>query len=222
MTGPRPSPAKAATPRIAYRGEADALAALVVEAFLPLPVNEWLVEDDTDRTFVLLDYFSILIDHALRHGVVQVIDGSHAPAAVAAWLTPASPSEPANYAARRRAAAGVWTDRFELLDDALAGVHLADHHHLVMLATRTGQQNQGPGSALLAHRLAELDRRDEPACLSAASPRSVPFYTRHGFVPYAAAITVAPQPNQAMTPLRRPPLRSLPAGAQGRRPRRRP
>lgn len=43
------------------------------------------------------------------------------------------------------------------------------------------QQGKGFGSALLQHALIQCDRDSKLAYLESTSPRSVPFYKRHGF-----------------------------------------
>lgn len=56
------------------------------------------------------------------------------------------------------------------------------HWYLGVVGAHPDARGQGVGSALLAHRLATVDRLDAPAYLEASTPRSAALYARFGFV----------------------------------------
>lgn len=161
--------------------ETRAVAELIAAAFEPLAVTRWLVPDDAKREAVLADNFEILIDHAMRHGLVQATADR---SGVAVWLPqvgePAPP--PADYDARVAASCGEWTPRFQHLDELFEASHPHDaHHHLAFLAIAPGCQGRGIGTALLRHHHATLDAEGVPGYLEASSERSRDLYARHGY-----------------------------------------
>ncbi|MGS2619101.1 GNAT family N-acetyltransferase [Micromonospora sp. LZ34] len=161
--------------------ETALVAGRIAEAFMVLDATRWLVPDATRRRAALAGHFEILVDHAMRHGLVH---GSADLAAVAVWFPsvgePAPPPE--NYAARLAAACGEWTERFAHLDELFAANHPhPDHHHLAFLAVRPDRQGQGLGTALLRHHHAWLDANGVPGYLEASSERSRDLYARHGY-----------------------------------------
>ncbi|MFF5181024.1 GNAT family N-acetyltransferase [Micromonospora sp. NPDC000316] len=157
------------------------VAGRIAGAFTALRVTRWLVPDASKREAVLAGDFEIIVDHAMRHGLVF---GTADRSAVAVWLPsvgePTPP--PPDYDARLAAACGEWTDRFQHLDELFAASHPhGDHHHLAFLAVEPARQGQGLGTALLEHHHAWLDANDMPAYLEASDPRSRDLYARHGY-----------------------------------------
>lgn len=57
----------------------------------------------------------------------------------------------------------------------------APHWYLWTLGVDPRCQGRGVGSALLKHRLAQIDADGATAYLEASDPKNVPFYERHGF-----------------------------------------
>lgn len=55
------------------------------------------------------------------------------------------------------------------------------HWYLWTLGVDPRCQDRGIGSALLKHRLAQIDAAGAMAYLEASDPKNVPFYERHGF-----------------------------------------
>jgi GNAT superfamily N-acetyltransferase len=55
------------------------------------------------------------------------------------------------------------------------------HWHLPLIGVDPLKQGKGFGSALMQHALVQCDRDNKLAYLEASSPRSIPFYERHGF-----------------------------------------
>lgn len=56
-----------------------------------------------------------------------------------------------------------------------------EHYYLEALGTRSDQQSQGVGSAVIGHMLDRCDAEGLPAYLESSNVRNVPFYARHGF-----------------------------------------
>lgn len=153
----------------------------IAEAFLVLPATRWLVPDEAKREAVFADNFEILVDHAMRHGLVF---GTADRDAVAVWFPQVGDESPApvDYDDRLAAACGEWTPRFQHLDELFAANHPhPDHHHLALLAVRPGRQGQGLGTALLRHHHAWLDAHGVPGYLEASSEAGRDLYARHGY-----------------------------------------
>ncbi|MCM0676194.1 GNAT family N-acetyltransferase [Micromonospora phytophila] len=161
--------------------ETRLVAERIAEAFMALDAPRWLVPDASKREAVLAGQFEILVDHAMRHGLVHATGDR---AGVAVWFPsvgePAPPPE--DYDARLAAACGEWTERFVHLDELFAANHPhPDHHHLALLAVTPWRQGQGLGSALLRHHHAVLDAEGVPGYLEASSVSSRDLYARHGY-----------------------------------------
>ncbi|MFL6144372.1 MAG: GNAT family N-acetyltransferase [Labedaea sp.] len=162
--------------------QAGLVAELIAEAFVPLPPTVWLIADPEERRRRLAAHFVILVEHAFRHGHVE-LTGEHTAAAV--WFHHDGEAElppPPAYDARLAAAAGPHLDRFVALDDAFAAHHPHGvHHHLAFLAVRPEHQNQSIGSRLMAAHHERLDRTGTPAYLEASSAEARDLYLRHGY-----------------------------------------
>ncbi len=161
--------------------ETRLVAERIAEAFLVLDAPRWLVPDEDQREKVLAGQFEILVDHAMRHGLVF---GTADRDGVAVWFPSVGDAvpPPEDYDARLAAACGEYTERFAHLDELFAANHPhPDHHHLALLAVRPDRQGRGLGSALLRHHHAWLDANGVPGYLEAASKISVELYTRHGY-----------------------------------------
>ncbi|MEH0936992.1 GNAT family N-acetyltransferase [Micromonospora psammae] len=161
--------------------ETRLVAERIAEAFLVLPATSWLVPDEAKREAVLADNFEILVDHAMRHGLVH---GTADRSGVAVWFPQVGEPAPAppEYDARLAAACGEWTPRFQHLDELFEANHPhAEHHHLAFLAIAPARQGQGIGTALLRHHHAWLDANGVPGYLEASSEGSRDLYARHGY-----------------------------------------
>lgn len=161
--------------------ETRLVAERVADAFQMLPASAWLVPDATKREAVLAGNFEILVEHAMRWGLVC---GTADRSAVAVWLPQGSEPTPPpeDYDARLAAACGKWTERFQHLDELFAASHPEPvHHHLAFLAVEPGRQRQGLGTALLRHHHEWLDAHGVPAYLEASSTVSRDLYARHGY-----------------------------------------
>jgi GNAT superfamily N-acetyltransferase len=171
----------AAAIRRATRLDVEPTTQVLADAFQDGPVADWLVSDERARRWVAFNYFSILVDHALRHGFIDITGDV---SGVAVWYprTGNPLPEPAAYALRLADASGPWLDRFIMLDDALA-LRQPDrpHHHLAFLAVAPGHQGHGIGTVLLQHHHRRLAAEGVPAYAVASSPRNRDLYVRHGF-----------------------------------------
>lgn len=161
---------------------AEAVSALVAEAFLPLAPTTWLVPDPAERRRRLEANFLILVEHAFTYGHVELA-GDHSAAAV--WFHQEGDTEvppPPGYDERLATAAGPHLARFQALDDAFAAHHPhGRHHHLAFLAVREDRQGNRLGSNLLRSHHRRLDRAGIPAYLEASSTRARDLYLRHGY-----------------------------------------
>ncbi|ABP54211.1 GNAT family N-acetyltransferase [Salinispora tropica] len=160
----------------------ELVAERIANAFLALEQPRWLVPDEGKREAVLAGQFEIMVDHAMRHGLVF---GTADLVGVAVWFPsigadPAPP--PRDYDARLAAVCGEWTDRFVHLDKLFAANHPhADHHHLAFLAVRPDRQGRGVGTTLLRHHHAWLDANRMPGYLEASSEITARLYAQHGY-----------------------------------------
>jgi len=179
------------------------LASVVAGAFHPLAVARWLVPDEMQRLRMFPQYFAILLEHALVHGVVDITAGREA---VAAWLphTGAPLPPPRDYDRRLAEVAGGWLNRFTVFDALLEEHHPGrPHHYLALLAVRPDRQGQGLGTALLGEHHAHLDETGLPAYLEASSRASRALYLRHGYVPHGHPLVLPNGP--LLYPLMRQP-----------------
>ena len=126
--------------------------------------------------------------------------------AAALWLPPGESSDEEALTAliQRSIAPDLQGALFELFD-RMARYHPQEPHwHLPLIGVDPSAQGRGYGSALLAQMVARCDRDRKPAYLEATSPRNVPLYKRHGFVPLGE-IRVAGSP--PIVPMLREPRR---------------
>ena len=169
------------TPEIirAEAGQADRVAALIAEAFLPLAVVEWLLPDPADRLTRLTADFLIFVEHAVDHGRVEVTGDL---SAAAVWFPGEDVPAPPDYETRVAAACGPYLDRFLILDEQFAAHHPhGTHHHLAFLAVQPDRQGTGIGSVLMAQHHRRLDEAGTPGYLEASSARARDLYLRHGY-----------------------------------------
>ncbi|MFD0556893.1 acetyltransferase (GNAT) family protein [Stackebrandtia endophytica] len=190
---------------VATADQAGEVAGLIAEAFAALEVAEWLVPDDrAERLAALTGQFTILVEHAHRHGRIETIrdDGL---VAASVWIdyTTAVP-EPPNYERRLSEAVGDRLDRFAILDTAFEKHHPeAAHHHLAFLAVAPDRQGSGMGTALLDSHNVRLDRLGVPSYLEASNTRNRELYRRHGYRPMDEVLQLPDGP--AMYPMWRDP-----------------
>lgn len=154
------------------------VASVIATAFQHLDVATWLVPDESSRHSTLLANMTIWVEHALRHGFIDVAEHFDA---VAVWFPQPLDTEPPDYDQRLEDACGKYTKNFQLLDETFAAhhPHSTDHHHLAFLAVLPSEQNKGLGSALLHH---HQETHPQISCyLEASSRQSRDLYLRHGY-----------------------------------------
>jgi GNAT superfamily N-acetyltransferase len=175
--------------RCAAPHEAAALARLIAESFAPLPVCQWLVEDEATRIDALAGQFEIIVEHAIAHGDVYVVGAEAAPSGVAVWFPPHEIPDMPDYDKRLAAVAGPYTSRFAELDAAMHSAHPDGpaHAYLAFMAVRGPERDHGIGAALLEKHHRKLDEAGVPAYLEASGLRSRQLYLRHQYVDHGSA-----------------------------------
>jgi GNAT superfamily N-acetyltransferase len=180
----------APSPMRANATDAQAVAALIAEAFQSLAVAAWLVPEPAERAQVLYANFQIHVEHAAAHGEIWTVPDR---AAATVWFPSDSVPPPVIPAYERRlaAACGRHVDRFRVLDEYFDRHHPHEpHHHLAFLAVAPHRQEAGLGSMLLTHYHARLDQTGTPGYLEASSERSRALYLRHGYADLGAPFTL--------------------------------
>ena len=203
--GQRSDPAASGGLVLREAGPRDITAAamLIGDAFAGLDASAWLVPAYRARPRVLARVFSIVVEHALDHGSVDLltdpfpalkadVEGGRPGAGlvgVAVWVyrdDPDWPVLPVDYDARLHRAADPYTHAFQHLDDLFDSGHPTElpHHHLALLAVHPAQQGRGHGTRLLDHHHRLLDRHGIAAYLEASNQASAALYARHGYRPH--------------------------------------
>ncbi|MET7398009.1 GNAT family N-acetyltransferase [Dactylosporangium sp. NPDC005572] len=154
----------------------------LAEAFLGGDLAHWLIEDRETRRAAYADYFWMLAEFFLRHGQVDVTADMDA---VALWL-PVENHVDINipdYDERLAKITGDAVGRFVLLDMTTQSHHpqYRPHHYLSHIAVHPDRHGQGLASALLRHRLAQLDQDGVPAYLEATGIQTRAIYEHFGF-----------------------------------------
>lgn len=169
--------------RRANEADVDAVAATLHAAFRTDPVSSWVFPDENDRERLHPGFMRMFVELAMTTGEVYLTPDA---AAVAVWF-PVSPDDHGDPGFVDRVAefcGEYYASRFRALDQVMAKNHPAEapHHYLNFIAVRPELQGKGLGTALLRHKITDLDAIGMPAYLEASSPRSVSLYAREGFV----------------------------------------
>ncbi|MEZ5282712.1 MAG: GNAT family N-acetyltransferase [Acidimicrobiales bacterium] len=193
------------TPDVAIASPADTATFAVVlgDAFSNDPMMSWAFPDPATRPRILESMFGLIALHRYLPAAMSTKCGDDA---VALWTRPTETARDDFYekhGAEFAAALAGHTERISKMGEAMAAHHPTEPHaYLLAIGVRSASQGRGLGSLLLAHTLAEADRRGEPAYLEATSPRSRALYERHGFE-VTGEITVDDSPS--MWPMWREP-----------------
>jgi amino acid transporter/GNAT superfamily N-acetyltransferase len=162
------------------------------DAFVTGEIAEWLVPDLEDRRRIYPAYWAMAVEHALS-GAGEVFAGG-APSGVAIWYPAAygpPNAEPGDVQRRLEAICGPYAPRFRALHQAMADAHPAvPHHYLAFVGVRPELQGQGIGTALVRHRLRELDEAGMPSYLEATNRRNLALYVHLGFRPTGSPIAL--------------------------------
>jgi ribosomal protein S18 acetylase RimI-like enzyme len=101
-----------------------------------------------------------------------------------------------------------YAERFFMLDDLFSAGHPGheSHAYLMFAGVMPHRQGQGVGSALITHRLADLDASRTPAYLEASCVRNAHLYARLGFEATGSPVVLPDGPT--LYPMWRPGMTS--------------
>jgi GNAT superfamily N-acetyltransferase len=175
------------------------------EAFLTGEIANWLVPDMGDRSRIYPQYWSMAVEHALTGAGEVYASGDLSGAAV--WY-PASygppNAGPIDLTRRLQAICGPYTPRFLALHEAMEASHpTMPHHYLAFVSVLPAMQGRGIGTALITHRLQELDTVGLPSYLEATNRRNLALYVHLGFQPTGNPIAL-PDDGPKLYPMWRP------------------
>jgi GNAT superfamily N-acetyltransferase len=158
---------------------ARALATLAL-AFASDPVERWMYPESGQY---LSSFPAFLAAFGGRAFAENTVWGLGDYAAVALWLPPgAEPDGDAIVAVLSETVAPELHDDVFTVLGQMSEAHPAfPHWYLPWFGVDPARQGQGLGGELLRHCLRVVDADHQPAYLETPSPRSVPFYERHGF-----------------------------------------
>ncbi|SCF07704.1 Acetyltransferase (GNAT) domain-containing protein [Micromonospora viridifaciens] len=156
---------------------------ILAEAFMRDPVSEWIFPDEEHRAKSHPAFFGEFVNLVLEAGEIYLAGEG---AGVTLWLPVDGSDEPdegQELLQTLEAAVGAEaTKRFAVLDGLMAANHPSEPHwYLPFIAVHPDQHSKGVGSALLRHKLTQLDEAGSAAYLEASSPRNATLYERHGF-----------------------------------------
>lgn len=164
--------------------EAEAVTAVLTQAFLQGDLAALLVPSADDRDQIYPDYFAMVTAQAFRHGWVEITNDQMG---VALWYDLGEGKrmpEVDGYDDWLAAVTGDHAPQFAALDAAMARRHPTQaHHYLAYLAVHPDRQGHGYGTQLLRHHAHELDRRCANAYLEATGIRNCALYRIHGYRP---------------------------------------
>lgn len=175
------------------------------DAFVTGEFAEWLVPDLEDRRRIYPAYWAMAVEHALS-GAGEVFAGGDL-SGVSIWYSAAygpPNAEPGDIERRIEEICGPYAPRFHVLHQAMADAHPSmPHHYLAFAGVRPDLQGQGIGTAMIKHRLRELDEAGMPAYLEATNRRNLALYVHLGFQPTGNPIAM-PDNGPKLYPMWRP------------------
>jgi ribosomal protein S18 acetylase RimI-like enzyme len=185
--------------------DSEHLADVLGRAFQDDPVSASWLPDTQERARRQRGFLKVFLDEAMATGLVHTTPDRDG---VALWQTiePDHPAEENHLDQPVRDALGSYYEDFALLGEQMVASHPQDraHGYLQFIGVEPERQNRGIGSALIRHRLAELDAIDMPAYLESSSERNFALYERLGFRRTGSAIHL---PNEGvMLPMWRDPV----------------
>jgi GNAT superfamily N-acetyltransferase len=174
----------AAPPRLtmATPEDIDRCSAVLTLAFSSDPACRWAWPDPGQYLEAFPAFVRAFGGRAFHVGAA---DRAFDYCAAALWLPPGeSPDDEALAALIQRTIKPELQGALFALFERMDRYHPREPHwHLPLIGVDPAAQGLGYGSALLDRMLATCDRDRKPAYLEATSPRNVPLYKRHGFVP---------------------------------------
>ena len=152
----------------------------LVSAFIEDPVERWLFPEPLAYLTHFPTFAAAFSGEAFARRTVWMLEEF---AAVAVWFPPGV--EPAAHAIVAALSASVspeqHADMFAVLEQMDAAHPTFPHWYLPWLAVDAPRRASGLGGQLLKRCLAVVDDDCLPAYLETPSPRTIPFYKRHGF-----------------------------------------
>jgi GNAT superfamily N-acetyltransferase len=155
--------------------------ATIVSAFVDDPVERWLFPDLEQYRANFGEFVAAFAGEAFDRETVWTL-GDHFHA-VALWLAPGATVDEATIAAVLTDAVADerHEDLFSVLEQMDAAHPTFTHWYLPWLGVAPEAQGNGSGGQLLVHGLAIADDDHLPVFLETPNPRTIPFYSRHGF-----------------------------------------
>jgi GNAT superfamily N-acetyltransferase len=153
---------------------------ILVRAFSSDPVAQWIWPDSQQYQMYFPSFVRAFGGKAFTHGSAYYVDGY---AAAALWLPPdVLPDDDMLSSIFQRSVSEQSQKDVIAVFDQMGRYHPSEPHwHLPLMGVDPLKQGKGFGSALMQHALVRCDRDNKLAYLESSSPRSVPFYKRHGF-----------------------------------------
>lgn len=153
---------------------------VLARAFSIDPVAQWIWPDPQQYQMYFPSFVRAFGGKAFTHGSAYYVDGY---AAAALWLPPGTlPDDDMLSSIFQRSVSEQSQKDVIAVFDQMGRYHPSEPHwHLPLMGVDPLKQGKGFGSALMQHALVQCDRDNKLAYLESSSPRSVPFYKRHGF-----------------------------------------
>jgi ribosomal protein S18 acetylase RimI-like enzyme len=153
---------------------------VLVRAFSADPVAQWIWPNSQQYQMYFPSFVRAFGGKAFTHGSAYYVDGY---AAAALWLPPdVLPDDDMLSSIFQRSVSEQSQKDVIAVFDQMSRYHPNEPHwHLSLMGVDPLKQSKGFGSALMQHALVQCDRDNKLAYLESSSPRSVPFYKRHGF-----------------------------------------
>jgi GNAT superfamily N-acetyltransferase len=153
---------------------------VLVRAFNMDPAVRWVWSDSEQYYKHSPSFFKAFGGKAFTHGTAYYVDDY---IGAALWLPPdVQPDEDMMMSVLQQTVPErIQKDAFAVFDQ-MSRYHPSEPHwYLPLMGVDPSRHGKGFGSALMQHALVQCDRDNKLAYLEASSPRSIPFYERHGF-----------------------------------------
>jgi GNAT superfamily N-acetyltransferase len=153
---------------------------ILVRAFSADPVAQWIWPDSQQYHMYFPSFVTAFAGKAFIHRSAYYVGGY---AAAALWLPPGVlPDEDMLSSIFQRSVSEQFQMDVFTVFEQMGRYHPSEPHwYLPLMGVDPLKQGKGFGSALMQHALVQCDRESKLAYLESSSPRSVPFYKRHGF-----------------------------------------